>query len=93
MIGFLIAFFSILLLVTVVIGVPFAFIYAGVVSVKDEYALASSRKDKIHALCLPLVFASPFLYYNFIHDSLWQAVLSVLIIPVLVEEIFGTKTN
>ncbi|MCW9699834.1 MULTISPECIES: hypothetical protein [unclassified Avibacterium] len=89
MIGFFIAFLAILLVIAFVIGVPLAVAYTGIISVKDQYELATNKRDKIHALCSPLTLATPFIYYHFINDSLWQALLSLLIIPTLVEAIWG----
>lgn len=89
MLGFFIAVFAILLVITFVIGAPLAFVYAGIITVKDQYDLATNKRDKIHALCLPLVIASPFVYYYFVNPSVWQSVFSLLFVPTLVEAIWG----
>ncbi|MFZ7130575.1 hypothetical protein ACLSZW_05425 [Avibacterium avium] len=89
MIGFLLILFTSLIVFFAVILVPFGLILGFSTGVIMDYQSSTNKRDKIHVLCSPLMLATPFIYYHFINDSLWQALLSLLIVPTLVEAIWG----
>ncbi|MCW9716676.1 hypothetical protein [Avibacterium sp. 21-594] len=91
MIEFVTIILFIFILAGFVIGIPLAIIFSSIIVVKNSYDFATNTAEKINALCLPLTMATPFIYYNLINDSLWQAALSFLIIPTLIHIIWGDK--
>lgn len=88
MFSILLIFFWILIVIFCVVFVPLGLLFGIVLGTKDQYEFAVTRKEKVQALLTPLMLASPFIYYNFINDSLWQATLSLLFIPIVTEAIF-----
>ncbi|OBX05942.1 hypothetical protein QV06_00645 [Gallibacterium genomosp. 3] len=88
MFSILLIFFWILIVIFCVVFVPLGLLFGIVLGTKDQYEFAITRKEKVQALLTPLMLASPFIYYNFINDSLWQAALSLLFIPIVTEAIF-----
>lgn len=88
MFSILLIFFWILIVIFCVFFVPLGLLFGIVLGTKDQYEFAVTRKEKVQALLTPLMLASPFIYYNFINDSLWQAALSLLFIPIVTEAIF-----
>ncbi|MDA3978549.1 hypothetical protein [Gallibacterium sp. AGMB14963] len=88
MFSILLIFFWILIVIFCVVFVPLGLLFGIVLGTKDQYEFAVTRKEKVQALLTPLMLASPFIYYNFINDSLWQAALSLLFIPIVTEAIF-----
>ncbi|MFC0322059.1 hypothetical protein ACFFHT_00520 [Gallibacterium melopsittaci] len=88
MFSILLIFFWILMVIFCVVFVPLGLLFGIVLGTKDQYEFAVTRKEKVQALLTPLMLASPFIYYNFINDSLWQAALSLLFIPIVTEAIF-----
>ncbi|MEE3609037.1 hypothetical protein [Avibacterium paragallinarum] len=82
MIEFIVLTFALLMALLIlfcVISLPLAAIWGIGHSVIIMYQQATNRIDKIYALCFPFFFVVPFIYYNYINDSVWQAVLSFFI--------------
>ena len=91
MLSILLIFFWILLVISFVVLAPLGILLDAFLGTKYQYECAETRKEKVQALLTPLMFASPFIYYNFINDSLWQAALSLFFIPIAIEIIFSEK--
>ena len=88
MFSILLIFFCVLIVILGVVFVPLGLLFGIVLGTKDQYEFAVTCKEKVQALLTPLMLASPFIYYNFINDSLWQSALSLLFIPIVTEAIF-----
>jgi|GEM_PF-6392168 len=88
MFSILLIFFCVLIVIFGVVFVPLGLLFGMVLGTKDQYEFTVTRKEKVQALLTPLMLASPFIYYNFINNSLWQAALSLLFIPIVIEAIF-----
>ncbi|MFQ1047128.1 hypothetical protein ACIRXL_12075 [Avibacterium paragallinarum] len=87
MIDVIVALFLFCFFIVFAIGLPLALIYFSwliLCTAKDEYKSAENKAEKIYALCTPFFYVVPFIYYNYINDSLWQAALSFFITPIVI---------
>lgn len=91
MFSIILAFFGILIVIFFVVFVPIGFLFGIFLGTKNQYEFAETLKEKVQALLTLLMIASPFIYYNFINDSLWQAALSLFFIPIILGLIFHEK--